>query len=170
MHYLARVASVQSPGCKELLITGHSLGGALAAVCVPDLLSDYAANLAALCSAHRLAGKYRLDIDDRRAIDHFYRTNPEPFLAYFSHRHPMQPQRIRPVRRSRCKYSRQCSLRVRPRMDLENLSPPLVQPGDHKKLVSCRRFPQSREPQTNSLPATRPVLLPNPVSALLFDS
>ena len=32
--------------CKELLITGHSLGGALSALAAPDLLNDVAANLA----------------------------------------------------------------------------------------------------------------------------
>jgi hypothetical protein len=85
---------------------------------------------------YRFAGKYRPDIDYRRPINHFYRTNPQPLLAYLSYRHPMKPQRIRSVRRSRCKYSRQCSLRVRTRMDLENLPPPLVQPGHHKEFVS----------------------------------
>jgi triacylglycerol lipase len=35
-----------NPNCKELLITGHSLGGALSALAAPDLLNDVAANLA----------------------------------------------------------------------------------------------------------------------------
>src|SRR5208282_862094 len=38
---------VQTHGanCKEILITGHSLGGALVGVATPDLLNDVAANL-----------------------------------------------------------------------------------------------------------------------------
>jgi hypothetical protein len=48
----------------------------------------------------------------------------------------MEPQRIWPVRGSRRKYSGQFSLRVRPRMDFQNVPPPLVQPGHNEKFVS----------------------------------
>jgi len=43
---LRKLVQSKAPGCKELLITGHSLGGALAALSAPDLLNDVAANLA----------------------------------------------------------------------------------------------------------------------------
>ena len=48
----------------------------------------------------------------------------------------MKPQRIWPVRGSRCKYSCQFSLRVRPRMDFQNVPPPVVQPGHNEEFVS----------------------------------
>ncbi len=48
----------------------------------------------------------------------------------------MKPQRIWPVRGSRGKYSRQFSLRVRPRMDFQNVPPSPVQPGHNEKFVS----------------------------------
>ncbi len=48
----------------------------------------------------------------------------------------MKPQRIWPVRGSRRKYSCQFSLRVRPRMDFQNVPPPVVQPGHNEKFVS----------------------------------
>ena len=47
----------------------------------------------------------------------------------------MKSQRIWPVRGSRRKYSSQFSLRVRPRMDFQNVPPPLVQPGHNEKFV-----------------------------------
>src|SRR4029077_10405648 len=43
---LRKLLQSKAPGCKELLITGHSLGSALAALSAPDLLDDVAANLA----------------------------------------------------------------------------------------------------------------------------
>ena len=43
---LRKLVQLKAPGCKELLITGHSLGGALSALSAPDLLNDVAANLA----------------------------------------------------------------------------------------------------------------------------
>jgi hypothetical protein len=43
---LRKLVQSKAPGCKELLITGHSLGGALSALSAPDLLNDVAANLA----------------------------------------------------------------------------------------------------------------------------
>ena len=48
----------------------------------------------------------------------------------------MKPQRIWPVRGSRRKYSCQFSLRVRPRMDFQNVPPPVVQPGHNEEFVS----------------------------------
>ena len=41
-----KLVQSKAPACKELLITGHSLGGALTALAAPDLLNDVAANLA----------------------------------------------------------------------------------------------------------------------------
>ncbi len=41
-----KLVQSKAPGCTELLITGHSLGGALCALAAPDLLNDVAANLA----------------------------------------------------------------------------------------------------------------------------
>jgi hypothetical protein len=43
---LRKLVQCKAPNCKQLLITGHSLGGALAALSAPDLLNDVAANLA----------------------------------------------------------------------------------------------------------------------------
>src|SRR6266403_5476902 len=48
----------------------------------------------------------------------------------------MKAQRIWPVRGSRREYSCQFSLRVRPRMDFQNVTPPLVQPAHNEKFVS----------------------------------
>jgi hypothetical protein len=42
---LRTLVQSKAPGCKEILITGHSLGGALCGLCAPDLLSDAAAVL-----------------------------------------------------------------------------------------------------------------------------
>ena len=41
-----KLVQSKAAACKELLITGHSLGGALSALAAPDLLNDVAANLA----------------------------------------------------------------------------------------------------------------------------
>jgi len=41
-----KLVQSKAPGCKEILITGHSLGGALSGLCAPDLLCDSAAVLA----------------------------------------------------------------------------------------------------------------------------
>lgn len=43
---LRKLVQAKAPNSKELLITGHSLGGALTALAAPDLLNDVAANLA----------------------------------------------------------------------------------------------------------------------------
>src|SRR5205823_6332194 len=71
--------------------------------------------------ASRLAGKYWLNIDHRRPINHLNRADSYLFLFDFPHCHSMKPQRIWPVRGSRGKYSSQFSLRVRPRMDFQNV-------------------------------------------------
>jgi len=42
---LREIVAQQAPKCSELLITGHSLGGALCALAAPDLLNDVAADL-----------------------------------------------------------------------------------------------------------------------------
>jgi len=86
--------------------------------------------------ASRLAGKYWLDIDHRRPINHLNGADSQPFLLHFPHDHSMKPQRIWPVRGSRRKYSCQYSLRVRTRMDFQNVTPPLVQPAHNEKFVS----------------------------------
>jgi len=41
-----KLVQSKAGGCKEILMTGHSLGGALCGLCAPDLLSDIAAGLA----------------------------------------------------------------------------------------------------------------------------
>lgn len=41
-----KMVQIQAPNCKEILITGHSLGGALCCLCAPDVLNDVAAGLA----------------------------------------------------------------------------------------------------------------------------
>ena len=41
-----QTVNARKGGCKEILITGHSLGGALVGVAAPDLLNQAAANLA----------------------------------------------------------------------------------------------------------------------------
>jgi triacylglycerol lipase len=43
---LRNLVQQNAPKCKELLITGHSLGGALCPLAAPDLLNDVAENLA----------------------------------------------------------------------------------------------------------------------------
>jgi len=43
---LRRLVQSKATGCKQILITGHSLGGALCGLCAPDLLRDVAAGLA----------------------------------------------------------------------------------------------------------------------------
>jgi triacylglycerol lipase len=43
---LRKLVQSKAANCKELLITGHSLGGTLVALSAPDLLNDVAANLA----------------------------------------------------------------------------------------------------------------------------
>ena len=43
---LRRLVQVQAANCKEMLITGHSLGGALCSLATPDLLNDVAIKLA----------------------------------------------------------------------------------------------------------------------------
>jgi hypothetical protein len=42
---LRKLVAQHASNCKELVITGHSLGGALAALTAPDLLNDVAARL-----------------------------------------------------------------------------------------------------------------------------
>lgn len=41
-----KLVQSKAPNCKQILITGHSLGGALCGLCAPDLLNDIAAGLA----------------------------------------------------------------------------------------------------------------------------
>lgn len=43
---LRRLVQSKAAGCQQILITGHSLGGALCGLCAPDLLKDVAAGLA----------------------------------------------------------------------------------------------------------------------------
>jgi triacylglycerol lipase len=43
---LRKLVQSKAPTCKELLITGHSLGGVLSALSAPDLLNNVAAHLA----------------------------------------------------------------------------------------------------------------------------
>jgi triacylglycerol lipase len=43
---LRKLVTSKTTNCKEMLITGHSLGGALCGLCAPDLLNDVAACLA----------------------------------------------------------------------------------------------------------------------------
>ena len=48
--------------------------------------------------ASALTAQDRLDVDDRRAVDRLQRADRDPVAIARRHRHPVQPDRVRPVR------------------------------------------------------------------------
>ncbi len=56
--------------------------------------------------------KHRLDINDRRAVNRFDRTDLQATLFDFAHRYLMKTDRIGPVWRPRREHSGKSSLRV----------------------------------------------------------
>src|ERR1700756_746262 len=81
---------------------------------------------------------HRLDVDHRGSVDHFDGADPQPVFLNLPYGYEMDPDRIRTVRRARCKHAGQWALWVRTRMNLQHVTAGAVQPSQQDQLVSAR--------------------------------
>ena len=82
--------------------------------------------------------KYRLDVDDWRAIDGFHWADSQTVLAYLAHGDLMKADRIGPIRGSCREDPCKPSARIGPRVHLQNLTVGSMQPGqDHDLVAHC---------------------------------
>jgi len=86
--------------------------------------------------AVRRTGERRLEVHHRSTVNHFHGADPQAMCGDLAHRHSMQANRVRPVRRSRRKHTRQRTARVRTRMNLQYVAFGLMQPGQDNQLVA----------------------------------
>jgi hypothetical protein len=92
----------------------------------------------AACRSSGLLPQRRLDVDHRRSVDGF--DGPDAKAATIDGTQPdgMETQRVRPVRRSRRKHARQAPSLVTSRVDLADVPPSPMQPGDDEEPIAHR--------------------------------
>ena len=86
--------------------------------------------------ARRFSAQDGLDVDDGRAVDRLQRSHLELEPVDPADRDAMEPERVRPIGRPRREHARQRSARVVARVDLQDVSLRLVQPGHDDQLVA----------------------------------
>src|SRR6476660_9306563 len=73
--------------------------------------------------------EHRLEIDDRRSVDRLQRSDADPLLLDREHAHPVEPDRVRTVRRASGEDAGERPRGIAPGMDLEDGPVRLVEPG-----------------------------------------
>jgi len=93
------------------------------------------------------------DINDRRSVDGLDGTDSQTILDDLPHGDLMKPNGIGPVWGARCEHPGKSSFRIRPRVNLENITIRSVKPSQDDDLVTRRQTIQSlREARTNRNP------------------
>src|SRR6266508_626712 len=82
------------------------------------------------------AAEYRLDVDDRRAVDGFNWSDAQAVPVDPAHGDGMETQRVRPVRRSRGKHTGERIPFVGSWVDSKDVATGPVKPRDHDDLVA----------------------------------
>jgi hypothetical protein len=87
-------------------------------------------------SPGRRAFQHRLDIDDRRSVDGFNRSNSQAVSLDGSHNNGVKAQRVWPIRRAGRKHTSQPVARIGSRMDFQYVPLSFMQPRDHEDLIT----------------------------------
>src|SRR5262249_33897330 len=82
--------------------------------------------------------EHRFDVDDRRAVERFDRSNPQAVSLNLAHLDAMEAQRIGAVRGAGGEDAGKRSVRIAARMHLGHVAIGAVQPGDHDDVVAGR--------------------------------
>ncbi len=80
--------------------------------------------------------QHRLDIDDRRSVDRFDRSNTQAIAVDRVDDDGMETERVRPVRGPRRENAGERIPFVGSRVDLKNIAPCTMKPGDDDDLVA----------------------------------
>lgn len=83
---------------------------------------------------HLAISDHRLDVDDRRAVDGFDRSDEQAVPVDRAHGNGVEAGRVRHVGGARREDAREWTTRVRPWPDLEDVPGGLVKPGDDEIL------------------------------------
>jgi hypothetical protein len=87
-------------------------------------------------SAHRALAQHGLDVDDRRAIDGFNRSNSQPVSRKLLHSYRVETQRVRSILGSGCEDAGERKPPVVPRVHVEHITTGFVKPRDDNDLVA----------------------------------
>ena len=107
--------------------------------------------------------EHRFHVDDRRTVDGFQVAHAHARAVNLENRDPVQPDRVRPVRRARAEHALKRVGGVSPRMDDQHVAPRTIEPRQHDDLVTDPQVPQPfADPVLERQPGLRRSLVPLP--------